>query len=82
MSITAIKDRELFNSKYLYSSSTQIIRQYLDIKYEHQEHLLIFRIGDFYEFFFEDAVFASKILELNLTKNQEKLICAAFLRCL
>ena len=78
MSITAIKDRDLFNSKYVYSSSTQIIKQYLDIKYEHQEHLLIFRIGDFYEFFFEDAGFASKILEINLTKKSGKIDMCGF----
>ncbi len=41
--------------------------QYLDIKEQYKDHLLFFRLGDFYEMFFDDAVLASKELELTLT---------------
>lgn len=51
-----------------------MMRQYLDIKEKHQDSILFFRLGDFYEMFFDDAVEASKILEITLTtrnKNDE-----------
>ena len=41
--------------------------QYLDIKQNYEDAILFFRIGDFYEMFFEDAEFASRELELTLT---------------
>jgi len=44
-----------------------MMQQYLQIKQEHKDHLLFFRVGDFYEMFFEDAVTASQALELVLT---------------
>ena len=46
---------------------TPMIRQYLTIKQEHQDAILFFRLGDFYEMFFEDAKQASKELDLTLT---------------
>lgn len=46
---------------------TPMMRQYLDIKKEHEDCILFFRLGDFYEMFFEDALEASKILEIALT---------------
>src|SRR5690554_2328168 len=53
-----------------------MIRQYLEIKKEHPDTLVLFRLGDFYELFFEDAKIASRELELVLTSrdagNKEK----------
>jgi DNA mismatch repair protein MutS len=49
------------------------MRQYSAIKKEHPAALLFFRLGDFYEMFFEDAVVAAKELEITLTsRNKEK----------
>ena len=44
-----------------------MMRQYLDIKEQHKDHILFFRLGDFYEMFFDDAELVSKELELTLT---------------
>ena len=44
-----------------------MMRQYLDIKQQYKDTILFFRLGDFYEMFFEDALTASKELELTLT---------------
>jgi len=53
--------------------STPLMRQYADIKKEHPNTLLFFRLGDFYELFFEDAVVASRELQIQLTsRNKEK----------
>jgi DNA mismatch repair protein MutS len=53
--------------------STPLMRQYSSIKERHPQALLLFRLGDFYELFFEDAVVASKELEITLTsRNKEK----------
>ena len=49
------------------SQQTPMIRQYLAIKEAHLDAILFFRLGDFYEMFFEDAKIASQELELTLT---------------
>ncbi|HUU51122.1 MAG TPA: DNA mismatch repair protein MutS [Nitrospinota bacterium] len=55
------------------AESTPMMRQYLDIKSKHKDAILFFRMGDFYEMFFEDAKIASKVLEITLTsRNKEK----------
>ncbi len=46
---------------------TPMMRQYLDIKEKNKDAILFFRLGDFYEMFFDDAVLVSKELELTLT---------------
>lgn len=46
---------------------TPMMRQYLEIKAKHQDTLILFRLGDFYELFFEDARIASRELQLALT---------------
>ncbi|HPL64556.1 MAG TPA: DNA mismatch repair protein MutS [Syntrophales bacterium] len=52
---------------------TPAMRQYLEIKEKHKDCILFFRIGDFYEMFFEDAVTASRVLEITLTsRNKDK----------
>ena len=47
--------------------TTPVMRQYLEIKRENPNTLLLYRLGDFYETFFEDALQLSKVLELTLT---------------
>ena len=44
-----------------------MMQQYLDIKEQYKDCILFFRLGDFYEMFFDDALLASKELELTLT---------------
>ncbi len=53
--------------------STPLMRQYAAIKKEHPGALLFFRLGDFYELFFDDALLASRELQITLTsRNKEK----------
>jgi DNA mismatch repair protein MutS len=53
--------------------STPLMRQYAAIKKQHPNALLFFRLGDFYELFFEDAVVAARELQIQLTsRNKEK----------
>ncbi len=47
-----------------------MMRQYLEIKEQHKDCVLLFRLGDFYEMFFDDAVLVSKELELVLTGKE------------
>ena len=55
------------------SADTPLMQQYKKIKEEYKNEILMFRLGDFYEMFFEDAETASKELGLTLTKrNREK----------
>ncbi len=49
------------------SKLSPMMQQYQEIKKQHKEHILFFRLGDFYEMFFDDALLASKELELTLT---------------
>jgi DNA mismatch repair protein MutS len=54
-------------------TSTPLMRQYAAIKKEHPTALLFFRLGDFYELFFDDAIVAAKELQITLTsRNKEK----------
>lgn len=46
---------------------TPMMQQYLDIKEQYMDSLVFFRLGDFYELFFDDAIVASRILEIALT---------------
>ncbi|MBP5615195.1 MAG: DNA mismatch repair protein MutS, partial [Alphaproteobacteria bacterium] len=48
---------------------TPSMQQYLDIKKDYQDYLVFYRMGDFYELFYEDAVIASKALDLVLTSR-------------
>src|SRR3954470_24111775 len=53
--------------------STPLMRQYNAVKQQVPNALLMFRLGDFYELFFEDAVTAARELEITLTaRNKEK----------
>lgn len=51
---------------------TPMLAQYIEIKKVHSNYLLFYRMGDFYELFFEDAVVASNALDITLTKRGKK----------
>ncbi len=46
---------------------TPMMEQYFEIKNQYKDYLLFYRLGDFYEMFFDDAIVASRVLELTLT---------------
>ena len=53
--------------------TTPLMQQYHAVKKQHPAALLLFRLGDFYELFYEDAVVASRLLQITLTaRNKEK----------
>ncbi len=52
-------------------TETPMMRQYGEIKRQHKDALLFFRMGDFYELFFEDAKLASKVLGITLTARSK-----------
>ena len=55
--------------------TTPMMQQYLSIKADHGDAILFYRMGDFYEMFFDDALVASKVLEITLTsrnKNEQE----------
>ncbi len=52
--------------------ATPMVQQYLSIKENHPDAILFFRMGDFYEMFFEDAKVASRILDIALTSRNKK----------
>src|SRR5262245_47871113 len=51
--------------------ATPAMRQYLDAKQQHRDAILLFRMGDFYEMFYQDALVASRALELTLTSRSK-----------
>jgi len=53
----------------LNSKLTPLLRQYLEVKENYKDCLIFFRLGDFYELFFEDAQLAAKCLDITLTKR-------------
>src|SRR5512142_374673 len=74
-------DGRLSSGKLIYNprtsamneASTPLMRQYTALKKQHPNALLFFRLGDFYELFFDDAVLAARELQITLTsRNKEK----------
>ena len=57
------------NTKLSHEKTTPMMRQYFDIKKQYQDALLFYRMGDFYELFFEDAQVASQALSIALTRR-------------
>ena len=57
------------DSSAIPADATPMMRQYLAIKGAHPDHLVFYRMGDFYELFFDDAVKASAALDIALTKR-------------
>jgi DNA mismatch repair protein MutS len=53
------------------STVTPAMRQYLDAKRQHRDAIVFFRMGDFYEIFYEDALVAARALELTLTSRSK-----------
>ncbi|TDL95336.1 DNA mismatch repair protein MutS [Macrococcus brunensis] len=51
---------------------TPMMAQYLEIKSQHDDCILFFRLGDFYEMFYDDAVTAARELEITLTRRDKK----------
>jgi DNA mismatch repair protein MutS len=52
-------------------AETPLMRQYLDVKERYPDAIVFFRLGDFYEMFFEDAVVGARLLELTLTTRDK-----------
>lgn len=52
---------------------TPVMRQYLDLKAAYPDHILFFRMGDFYEMFLEDAETAAPLMDVALTKRQSEI---------
>jgi len=57
------------------SEHTAMLDQYRRIKAKYRDVILFFRLGDFYEMFFEDAQEASVLLDLTLTQRQGQPMC-------
>ena len=62
-------NRELATAPIETPAATPMMAQYLAIKQAHADYLLFYRMGDFYELFFDDAVAASAALDIALTKR-------------
>ena len=60
---------EHIQSRHELNNPTPMMKQYLEVKNEYDGFVLLYRLGDFYECFFEDAVLASRVLELTLTSR-------------
>lgn len=58
---------EVIENRSELKTVTPMMQQYLDVKAQYEDYILMYRLGDFYECFFEDAVVASRELELTLT---------------
>lgn len=54
---------------------TPLMEQYINIKKQHPDEVVFFRLGDFYEMFFEDAVMVSRLLNLTLTHRADSPMC-------
>lgn len=57
-------------SKFKYEKLTPMLRHYVDIKNDFKDALLLYRVGDFYETFFDDAIITAKVLSLTLTGKE------------
>ena len=58
---------EVIQKRSEVTTVTPMMRQYLDVKEQYGDYILMYRLGDFYECFFDDAIIASRELELTLT---------------
>jgi len=57
---------------YIRSELAPMLRQYLEIKDDYQDHVLFFQVGDFYEVFFDDAEIVANALQIRLTSRDKK----------
>ncbi len=60
---------EVLEKRSQLDKTTPMMEQYLEVKAQYEDFILMYRLGDFYECFFEDAVTASRELELTLTSR-------------
>jgi DNA mismatch repair protein MutS len=65
----ALPAPSLFPAPPVEDAPTPVMAQYLALKAQHKDCLLFFRLGDFYELFFEDAIAAAKALDIALTRR-------------
>ena len=63
----AVTDVKILQNRKELTTATPMMKQYLEVKDEYDDYIVLYRLGDFYECFFEDAVTASRELELTLT---------------
>ena len=63
----AVTDIKILQNRKELTTATPMMKQYLEVKDEYDDYIVLYRLGDFYECFFEDAVIASRELELTLT---------------
>ena len=63
----AVTDVKVLQNRKELETATPMMKQYLEVKDEYDDYIVLYRLGDFYECFFEDAVVASRELELTLT---------------
>lgn len=57
-------------SKFKYEKLTPMLKHYIDVKNDFKDTLLLYRVGDFYETFFDDAIITAKVLSLTLTGKE------------
>ncbi len=60
---------EVIQKRNELTNATPMMKQYLEVKEEYADYILMYRLGDFYECFYEDALIASRELELTLTSR-------------
>lgn len=65
----AVTDVKILQNRKELETATPMMKQYLDVKDEYEDYIILYRLGDFYECFFEDAVRVSRELELTLTSR-------------
>ena len=63
-------ERVVIEERNKLENPTPMMKQYLEVKEEYPDYILLYRLGDFYECFFEDAIVASRELELTLTGRE------------
>ena len=60
------------DTRHMSENATPLMRQYNAVKIQHPEALLLFRLGDFYEMFYQDAVVAARVLQITLTSRSSE----------
>lgn len=58
------------NNNFNYDKLTPMLKHYVDVKNDFKDSILLYRVGDFYETFFDDAIITSKVLSLTLTGKE------------
>ena len=70
--VKSTEKQEIAAAEKSVGTLTPMLAQYIEIKNAHNNYLLFYRMGDFYELFFEDAIVASDALDITLTKRGKK----------